>query len=114
MHWFWRATIAIAVTCVFAMVRPFPTSHPIPGVTLFLSTPAILGNLFANILGSNYEFIRQVIVFGSIAAMAIAVFGSLGWRFPVNRQSSETRCRKCGYILRGISEPRCPECGERI
>jgi rubrerythrin len=27
---------------------------------------------------------------------------------------SETRCRKCGCILRGISEPRCPECGERI
>lgn len=26
----------------------------------------------------------------------------------------ETRCRKCGYILRGITEPRCPECGERI
>jgi DNA-directed RNA polymerase subunit RPC12/RpoP len=26
----------------------------------------------------------------------------------------ETRCRRCGYILRGISEPRCPECGERI
>ena len=28
--------------------------------------------------------------------------------------SPETRCRKCGYILRGITEPRCPECGERI
>lgn len=27
---------------------------------------------------------------------------------------TETRCRKCDYILRGISEPRCPECGERI
>jgi hypothetical protein len=26
----------------------------------------------------------------------------------------ECLCRKCGYILRGISEPRCPECGERI
>jgi hypothetical protein len=26
----------------------------------------------------------------------------------------EIRCRKCRYILRGISEPRCPECGERI
>lgn len=23
-------------------------------------------------------------------------------------------CRKCGYTLRGISEPRCPECGEVI
>ena len=29
---------------------------------------------------------------------------------PVN----ETRCRKCNYILRGITEPRCPECGEKI
>ncbi|UCG12348.1 MAG: hypothetical protein JSU72_17920 [Deltaproteobacteria bacterium] len=26
----------------------------------------------------------------------------------------ETRCRKCGYILKGIPEPRCSECGERI
>lgn len=26
----------------------------------------------------------------------------------------ETRCRRCRHILRGISEPRCPECGERI
>jgi len=34
----------------------------------------------------------------------------------VRRQSidRETRCRKCGHILRGITEPRCPECGERI
>ena len=24
------------------------------------------------------------------------------------------KCRKCGYILRGIPEPRCSECGERI
>jgi RNA polymerase subunit RPABC4/transcription elongation factor Spt4 len=24
---------------------------------------------------------------------------------------SETRCRKCNYILRGLTEPRCPECG---
>ena len=26
----------------------------------------------------------------------------------------QTRCRKCGYILRGLTEPRCPECGEHI
>lgn len=26
----------------------------------------------------------------------------------------ETRCRKCAHILRGLTEPRCPECGERI
>ncbi|MHC5109139.1 MAG: hypothetical protein ACYTHJ_04580 [Planctomycetota bacterium] len=26
----------------------------------------------------------------------------------------QTRCRHCRYILRGISEPRCPECGKSI
>lgn len=25
-----------------------------------------------------------------------------------------TRCEQCGYILRGLSEPRCPECGKPI
>lgn len=25
-----------------------------------------------------------------------------------------TRCRKCRHILRGLSQPRCPECGEPI
>ncbi len=24
------------------------------------------------------------------------------------------RCLKCGYILKGLSEPRCPECGKQI
>jgi hypothetical protein len=39
---------------------------------------------------------------------------------PANRSGMhirEVRCPKCGnvgYILRGISEPTCPECGERI
>jgi len=32
----------------------------------------------------------------------------------LKKRDRETRCRKCGYILRGITEPRCPECGERI
>ena len=27
---------------------------------------------------------------------------------------TETRRRQCGYVLRGLTEPRCPECGEGI
>lgn len=41
----------------------------------------------------------------------------LGWVLydrSVHRGDGETRCRKCKYILRGLSEPRCPECGEPI
>jgi rubrerythrin len=30
------------------------------------------------------------------------------------RDTEYLRCLKCGYILKGLSEPRCPECGERI
>ena len=42
---------------------------------------------------------------------AVFVYAWLRSRRPGDR---ETRCRRCGYILRGITEPRCPECGERI
>jgi len=38
----------------------------------------------------------------------------LAMSFGGIRFDSETRCRKCDYILKGITEPRCPECGERI
>jgi len=63
-------------------------------------------------------------VFGAIAfigyysiviAGPLVVYGMLTRRYyhRLNLER-ETHCRKCGYILRGISEPRCPECGERI
>ncbi len=33
---------------------------------------------------------------------------------PKKRLDGYTRCGKCGYILKGLTEPRCSECGERI
>lgn len=50
---------------------------------------------------------------------AIPTFFPALWMFhllstPRNRSFRESRCRKCGYILRGLSAPRCPECGEAI
>lgn len=29
-------------------------------------------------------------------------------------RGAETRCRQCRHILRGLAEPSCPNCGERI
>ena len=29
-------------------------------------------------------------------------------------ESEHLRCLKCGYILKGLSQPRCPECGQAI
>jgi hypothetical protein len=45
-------------------------------------------------------------------AAAILMFSKLYRRRL--RDTEYLRCLKCGYILKGISEPRCPECGERI
>jgi hypothetical protein len=50
----------------------------------------------------------------AVSLTAAACFGwGLSW-LERRRGDGETRCRRCGHILRGLSEPRCPECGERI
>lgn len=49
----------------------------------------------------------------AITLTAVACYGwLLVWLS--DRRDRETRCRRCGYILRGLVEPRCPECGESI
>lgn len=51
------------------------------------------------------------------AAISLSAAACVGWVLLIvleNRRDNETRCRKCGHILRGLSEPRCPECGEPI
>jgi uncharacterized paraquat-inducible protein A len=54
------------------------------------------------------------------AALPIVLVAFVAWGVSFRLLSrgrladGETRCRKCHYILRGITEPRCPECGERI
>lgn len=48
-----------------------------------------------------------------IGAPGMLVSAVIAGRFVVN-PDKETHCRACGYILRGLSEPRCSECGERI
>lgn len=47
----------------------------------------------------------------AIPGIAVAVAIARVWPKPL---PTETCCRKCQYILRGITEPRCPECGEPI
>ena len=49
-----------------------------------------------------------------VPLIALIAYAILSRFFAAERRDSETRCRKCGYILRGITEPRCSECGERI
>lgn len=60
------------------------------------------------------------LTFALSTALLPAVVGLLTYlvltrRFgPLTDEDLQTRCRKCDYILAGITEPRCTECGERI
>ena len=95
MHWFWRATIAV-ITSFLAM---------------WVVNLALLRFLsMAVFAGWPLQLTLRVIEF----VAPLACYGLLTYFFGPVRPDGETRCRKCSYILRGISEPRCPECGERI
>ena len=66
--------------------------------------------------GSYVRLITSAIAVGiPTGAVAIGAYAAITrlWG-PKVVPGGETLCRACGYILRGISEPRCPECGERI
>lgn len=96
LHWFWRALIAMVVAygagivinvIVFTLVSPRAYASPAVQVTV-------------QVVGLTFP---------------VAVYGLLTrWYGPGVSLERETRCRMCGYILRGITEPRCSECGERI
>lgn len=84
---------------------------------------ALMNSVWIDIF--NTTFIRNVndrsrgylyFFYSTIFPMLICLsaYGILTSLFSPKRPDNETRCRQCGYILRGITEPRCPECGERI
>lgn len=96
LHWFWRAAIAVLVGS---------------GVNIAINV-GLARLLPEAAYGSTPLFVALALVRVTIPVVAYGLLTYwLGARTPADR---ETRCRGCGYILRGISEPRCPECGERI
>lgn len=48
-----------------------------------------------------------------VGGAVTAISTTIAWKMaPVGRPEEETRCRNCGYMLIGLRDPRCPECGE--
>ena len=60
-------------------------------------------------MGLFWTYQLPAIVF---ALFAFMMWGIILWQ--ERRIDDELRCRKCRHILRGLSEPRCPECGQHI
>lgn len=83
----WRATAAILV---MAVTTPAATRH------------------FAHRIGGYDDTIAIAFHLATAMVLVLPIIGALRWR---NRQT-EPMCQYCGYCLRGLSEPRCPECGK--
>ena len=108
--WYWRGAAAIGVgsLALVVAIQVVGISSPINVVLSFLMRP-------------NASWISEqigiMLFYGVPTSFAAALtYGVLteAYTNPDFEAYGETRCRECGYILRGISEPRCPECGEQI
>ncbi len=105
MHWFWRAAIAAGITYVAQRAISV-------GLVVVMSPPGLQPlDYLRSMLFSSLVWIPVGL---PLAALPIPIYLALTRRFGPPNPARETLCRKCGYNLRGISEPRCPECGEQI
>ena len=96
LHWFWRGMVAELIGIVGIVILP-----PLCAVLVYILAPDQPFTMLA--LRAVLEPLPGIIAYGILTR-------NLGPQLS----SSEIRCRKCGYILRGLSEPRCPECAEAI
>jgi hypothetical protein len=97
MHWFWRGTIAVV-------------TGPVCGLSFTFCLARITKFIDARIP----EACEVCLTLMPTALCAVVIFLVLTRLYGPKYIDPETRCRKCQCILRGITEPRCPECGERI
>ncbi len=103
LHWFWRAAIAFRAALLVGVAWMGVMQFGLSGRT----APAAFRWVIQMMPSLSMVTAPMLIV-------SLTVYGLLTKHLGPGRMEPETRCRKCGYILRGIPEPRCSECGERI
>ncbi len=107
LHWAWR--VAAVVSWLYT-VTAITAVDPWAIIAAWVSDAArvnlgLAGSLRAGIVVSTVYYAPALV-------LAFVVYGLLTRYYGPG--DTETRCRTCRYILRGITEPRCPECGEAI
>ena len=136
MHWFWRAVIAVVVAAGvlvslenvieslerdarFATATALGSSTPAvfapDGSLLQASEPSSIVKLWPGSRRAIQRALRIGLQNAFALVLCLATYGvltrTLGPRVP---SDGHLRCRKYQHILRGLTEPRCPECGEAI
>lgn len=63
--------------------------------------------------GQTFGLVADALVGAIIATPGVLVATAL-ILYVRERNPGETRCRRCGQVLKRLAKPRCPECGEVI
>lgn len=70
----------------------------------------------AGVRGMNMSdelFVKCALTRTIVLIVSCRLAASLRWWIAQHREREKPpRCAKCGYLLFGLTEPRCPECGE--
>lgn len=116
----WKAAVAILVAAAYG--EWYATAISSQGA-VFRAHAAVgnaIGRIFRWDLCPNEYGVNCVAQactwFLPVAVIAVAVFALLS-RHPRSGGAGagdEKHCRKCKYVLRGLKESRCPECGTKF
>lgn len=106
MHWFFRGTIAMITGWVVGSAA----------YTFIWGAIDVLGygHLYHSEQTVKVVWFLTFPVTSLCAIIPYATLTRLTSRARARKIELETRCRRCGGILRGLTEPRCPACGEQI
>lgn len=113
LHWVWRGIIAVSLGVGLFCVQLLVTmATVVPARAPERAVMAALGRVMEWSERSTREITGIGLVYMPISVVACLVvymlLGRWGDRF------GESRCRQCNRVLRGLEEPRCPNCGEPI
>jgi len=113
MRWYWAALCSVAAYIVAVVASALLVlgyggswlNGPLLGAinTIYEALARYVGHAAG-------DYVILVALTVPAGLVAVATYGLLRRR----EDDGYLHCLKCGYILKGISEPRCPECGEVI
>lgn len=96
VRWWWRVLVSVA-----------------GGLTVLLAWGYVTPYVMRSWVLPDWVYITNMICAVAISeAVSLIIYHKLTYERFV--RIGETRCRSCGYILRGLRELRCSECGEPI
>ena len=104
-------------SCVWISIRSGRRVDALTRCSFGLLQGIILIFIYSNFWSRNIRFGDPMEVFWTWVLLTVAyalLFGSITHALSVrwsHREPNLSQCAKCGYLLKGLIEPRCPECG---